>query len=397
MGEYGREKSNQLSRVIANNRSKCKQLRTFIDTRTQVVQSLFIQRAPTDDVTFDRILDSEAHPKVKKTICALPKHELASLVKASQDNPIAFKEAIKSPDAFSGPHGWYPFVLKIPNRAMAIHRVKKLAKRGQLMPTGSATFEQLGAIHAFTQHGDMINVPLRYQPKWMGKEQKARHEALVDGMSILGTVPGRSAAGEIVYSGKAFSIADFQSKIKGKTGSKVPLMGMVSSSSKLETAEGFIKLTEKWAGTGTEKPVGVIFRIHSTAGVHIDDLSEWGRHMGREIHWEASPAIQVQDEVLMNQGDFIQTSEPIEYKMIDGVQYYLVDCEEPERKKSSRPHTIAPRTSSFSSVASNPGRVHISSHGTMASEGIMPTIPYSQESDRHKSSFHMPGKAPWRY
>lgn len=397
MAEYGREQRGQMSRVITNSRSGSKQLKRIISTKAQVMQGFIIQREPSGDVTFDQILNLEAHPVVKKTVCDLPKHKLASLVKASQDNPVAFKEAIKSPDTFSGSHGWYPFVSSIPNQAMAIYRVKDLAKKGKLMPTGRATWKQLGEIHAFTQHGDMINVPLRYQPTWMGDELKVRHKTLVDGMSTLSSAPERSAAGEIVYSGKAFSVADFQSKIKGKTGSKAPLLGMVSSTSKLETAEGFVKLTEKWAGAGTSKPVGVIFRIHSTFGVHIDDLSEWGRHMGREVHWDASSAVQVQDEVLMNQGDFIQISEPVKYKMIDGVQYYFVDCEEPKRKKDGMPaHAIAPRAVT-SSAPSNSRRVRFSSHGTMASEGIRPTIPFSQESERHKSSFHIPGRPAWKF
>lgn len=379
---------------MANNSLQTMQLRAFRNIvgnysfqKQQPIQKkspkAIIQRVKTEDVTFNNKINQEADPAVKHFVDNLPKHKLDILVKASKDNPAAFQSAIGSLDGFTGERGWYSFISKIPNRAMASYRVKEQAKKGKLMPTGEATHEQLAEIHAFTQHGDMLNVPLRYQPAWMGPELESRLEELRDGMESLRRVPSRSAAGKIVYSGKAYNMVDFQAKIDGNTGSKVPLSGMVSSTSKLETAKGFVKLTEKWAGSGQK--VGVIFRIHSTAGVHIDDLSEWGHHMGPDRHWDAPEAVQVQDEVLMDQGDFIQISEPVKYQEINGMQYYFVDCREPDRSQVSA--SLLPQMPAALAAPPSapviPSQVRKSSHGTMAREGIMPKSPRADKGTRH--------------
>lgn len=348
-------------------------------TAQRSLQKAIVQCVKTEDAAFDNKINSVAVPAVKSFVDHLPPYKISPLVKAAKDNPQAFQTAISSLDGFSGEHGWYTFISKIPNKAMAYHRVKEQAKKGKLMPTGSATDEELAEVHAFTQHGDMLNVPLRYQPMWMGPELQSRHAVLKSGMKSLQKAPSRSAANKTVYSGKAYSLADFQSKVEGNAGSKVPLSGMVSSTSKLETAKGFVKLTGKWAGSGQK--VGVIFRIHSTAGVHIDDLSEWGRHIGPVSHWDAPEAVQVQDEVLMDQGDFIQASEPVPYKEINGMQYYFVDCKEPDRAQVTTPPVAQLPVNTPAQVL--PSRVHRSSHGALAREGIVAKNPRADKGTRH--------------
>ncbi len=83
--------------------------------------------------------------------------------------------------------------------------------------------------------------------------------------------------------------------------------------------------------SSTEK-VAVIRRIKSKSGVYIDDLSDWGKHLGNKRHADFQPAsARIQDEVLMNEGYFKQISEPIKamengvQKTIDGIPVYYVD------------------------------------------------------------------------
>ncbi len=65
--------------------------------------------------------------------------------------------------------------------------------------------------------------------------------------------------------------------------------------------------------------------------MHIDDLSDWGKNLGAKNHPDFPPAVQVQDEVLLNEGYFLQTGNPIPVmdggvqKIIDGMPVYYVD------------------------------------------------------------------------
>ncbi|OOV17646.1 hypothetical protein BXU10_16415 [Flavobacterium sp. LM4] len=37
-----------------------------------------------------------------------------------------------------------------------------------------------------------------------------------------------------------------------------------------------------------------------TDGVYIDDISDWGKNLGKTNHLTAIPAVQIQEEVLLN-------------------------------------------------------------------------------------------------
>ncbi|MBS1508885.1 MAG: hypothetical protein JSS79_19770 [Bacteroidetes bacterium] len=77
---------------------------------------------------------------------------------------------------------------------------------------------------------------------------------------------------------------------------------------KQEVAEAFIELTAKHAGDGEK--IAVIQRIKTKTGVYIDDISDWGQNLDKLRHADADISIQVQSEVLMNPGVFIQIDEP---------------------------------------------------------------------------------------
>lgn len=85
----------------------------------------------------------------------------------------------------------------------------------------------------------------------------------------------------------------------------------------------------KWAGDGEK--VAVIQRIISKDGVYIDDLSDWGEHLGSIRHSTEDVAIQRQYEVLLKPGALKQIGEPIpimengKQKTISGLKAYYVD------------------------------------------------------------------------
>jgi len=102
---------------------------------------------------------------------------------------------------------------------------------------------------------------------------------------------------------------------------------MVSSSLKREVAEGFVELSAKNAGKGEK--VAVIRIIETVEGVYIDDLSDWGNNLGPTRHSNANPpSTMIQEEVLMNEGYFLQTSEPKLVKEVNGIKYYEIQYKE---------------------------------------------------------------------
>ena len=77
--------------------------------------------------------------------------------------------------------------------------------------------------------------------------------------------------------------------------------------------------------------IAVIQRIIPDNGVYIDDLSDWGKNLGKTNHPTTNPKVQIQEEVLLNTGKLKQVSEPIpviengSHKTIDGMKLYYVD------------------------------------------------------------------------
>lgn len=230
-----------------------------------------------------------------------------------------FENAIKSTDGFFGQYnGWFNYWKLTPGMKYSMTTIEDLRLAGNLLPTGNATDLQLAYLQIFTRKGDFINVPLRYdKASFLGEFGQKGLDNITQCLDELRKVPSRIYKGE-VFSGKTFSRAEFDSKFVGGVGKTIDYPSFVSSSLKKDVAEGFIELTAKHAGSGDK--VAVIQRIKSKSGVYIDDLSDWGKNLGKTRHSNADVAIQVQEEVLMNPGKFKQITEPIPIKDANGNQ-----------------------------------------------------------------------------
>jgi hypothetical protein len=132
-------------------------------------------------------------------------------------------------------------------------------------------------------------------------------------------------------SGKAFSQADFDNKFVNGVGKQIKYDSFISTTTKQDVAEGFTELTKKWAGDEKVVKVALIQRIVTKDGVYIDDLSDWGKNLGRTRHSDEPIEIQIQDEVLLTPSYLQQTAEPIpimengKHKIIDGMKAYYID------------------------------------------------------------------------
>lgn len=281
---------------------------------------------------FEKTL-KQAHPDVLKHMDEMDEFDFAEMVRGYRDlknngNLGTFENAIKSGGDFYGRYGWLSYWKLTPGIKYSLTTIEDLKKAGKLLPTGNATDIQLASLQAFTRNGDFINVPMRYNPSYMGNYAQKGLKHIEDCLEELRKVPSRQVRDE-VYSGKTFSKADFESKFVGGTGKSHNYPSFISTSRQQSVAEGFIDLTKKWAGEGDK--VAVIQRIISKDGVYIDDLSDWGEHLGKIRHGSEPPTIQRQYEVLLNPGNLKQTGEPIlimengVHKTIDGMKAYYVD------------------------------------------------------------------------
>jgi hypothetical protein len=258
----------------------------------------------------------------------LNENGFSEVVRGYKNNPQSFIEAVKDIKSFTdAERGWLRFWKLTPNMEDALITIKNL--EGKLdMPTGNTTQIQLASIHAFTISGDILNVPMRYNAGWFGEYQVKALKHITEGLDELRKVKGRKFLGE-VFSGKTYSLSEFNSTFVNGVGKEVKFAGFVSSSTRREVAEGFVELTKKWV-TSNEK-VAVIRRITSKEGVYIDDLSDWGKNLGPVRHINDPEILRIQSEVIMNEGFFRQTSAPIPiiengvHKVVDGIPFYYVD------------------------------------------------------------------------
>ncbi|MFN8335304.1 MAG: hypothetical protein U0U09_09240 [Cyclobacteriaceae bacterium] len=241
-----------------------------------------------------------------------------------------FVIAIKRIETFSGSQGWLRFWKLTPKMEVSLNTITELKIANKLGDIGNATEIQLASIHAYTANGDFINQPFRYQPTWFGEYNTRAVKHINEGLDELRKLMSRKVVNERVYSGKTFTKADFDSKFVGKMNAEHPYNGYMSTSKLESVAEGFIELTKKWAAGSGEK-IAVIQRVVSKNGVYIDDISDWGKNLGRSNHSEAISKVQIQEEVLLNSQKLKQVSEPIPVmengvqKTIDGVKVYYID------------------------------------------------------------------------
>jgi hypothetical protein len=254
--------------------------------------------------------------------------DLQIIAKAFKDNPKAFADAVTSFENFAGDRGWYNFWKNQPNKKTSIKDIETMQKENLLLPTGEATIDDLATINAFTVDGGFINTPMRFRPDWIGKMHTEELLQLRSSLNKLFKVKERAVVDQDVFSGRTFSKSEFENVLMNGKGTEVTFKGMVSSSFDENIAREFIKLSSKnvESNVGT---VGIIRKIRTKEGVYIDDLSDWGKNMGPKKHAD-SPEVMIQEEVVMNEGYFLQTSEPkaiIEngiHLEVNGVKYYEI-------------------------------------------------------------------------
>lgn len=284
---------------------------------------------------FEAVVRS-SHPDVLKYMNQMDEFDFAEMVSGYKDlinsNKVqTFIDAVKNIDAFNGKYGWLPYWKLTPSIKYGITTVDDLRAAGKLLPTGNATDIQLGTIQAFTAKGDFINVPMRYNKSYLGEYATKGFKNVTDCLDELRKIPIRNFAGKTVLSGKAFSQADFDNKFVNGVGKQIKYDSFISTTTKQNVAEGFTELTKKWAGDETVVKVAIIQRIVTKDGVYIDDLSDWGKYLGRTRHSDEPIEIQIQDEVLLTPSYLQQTAEPIpimengKHKIIDGMKAYYID------------------------------------------------------------------------
>jgi len=255
--------------------------------------------------------------------------EFTEMVRGYKGNPAGFINAIKNVETFNGTHGWLNFWKLTPRMESSLNTIALLKAGNKLENIGNATDIQLASIHSYTANGDFINVPYRYQSTWFGEYNTRAVKHINEGLDELRKVPERIIINEEVFSGKTFSKLEFESKFVGKKNSVHSYNGYMSTSKLESVAEGFIIETKKWASSGDK--IAVIQRVISKNGVYIDDISDWGKNLGKSNHSTSDTRIQVQEEVLLNSRKLKQVSEPIpliengEHKTIDGMKIYYVD------------------------------------------------------------------------
>jgi serine/threonine protein phosphatase PrpC len=273
-----------------------------------------------------------ADESVLKVIAGFTEKDFADMATGFVDNPQKFEEAIKSVDKFvgtDGREGFLEFWRKTPKWEQGLETVKNLKAEGKLLPTGKATDKQLAAVQNYTAWGNFLNVPMRYG-EHMGAYAKQALKELKEGLAELRKVPERNMNGQDVFSGKAYTKADFDKLFKGKAGTEVEInKGFVSSTFDENVAVHFAEKTAEQLVQKDGGIVKVIRRIKTKTGVYVDDLSDYGRNLGTIRHPNSKPIEQIQEEVLMEEGLFKQLNEPEKFRTDpDGTEWFYIDFEE---------------------------------------------------------------------
>lgn len=272
-------------------------------------------------INFNKALDS-ADPKVLNEINNQDK--LINFVKSYKDNPIAFTQTVKSFESFFGDYGWYKFWEKMPDLEKSSKTIDWLKSKNKLLPTGDATHTELTSIQVFTVDGGIVNTPARFEPSWWGKYNSQVYKDLNTALEKLRKVKERNMSGKTVLSGRMEGLDYFNSTLKNGKGKEVAFKGMVSATLDDKVADGFIQLSARNVKAGEK--VAIIRKITSRGGVYIDDLSDWGKNLGPIKHFDADPpSTMIQEEVLMNEGYFRQTSDPKYIKTINDIDYYEIE------------------------------------------------------------------------
>jgi len=278
--------------------------------------------------SFEEILKT-ANPDVLKWIDRMTEGQIddfAEMVRGFKDNPEKFKLSIKSIDDFVGTPsrpGFVKFWVLTPKMEDGLTTIRKLKEEGKLLPTGNATEIQLATAQNYTAWGNFLNNPMRYG-EYFGAYAERALVHLKEGLAELRKVPERNMMNKNVFSGRGYSLDEFNDLFVGKKGEEVIInKGFISSSLDENVAVHFASKT-----SSATKNIKVIRRIKSKTGVYLDDLSDYGENLGKTRHSDSDAIEQLQREVLMEEGYFKQTSEPIPFTGSDGTKWYYIDFEE---------------------------------------------------------------------
>jgi len=283
-----------------------------------------VKRVLSDNeiITLRKNLEN-AHPDVLKHIDELDEFDFVEMIKGYKDNPEKFNLAIKNAPDFIGTStrpGFLAFWKLTPKIKDGLRTIIKLKNSNKLLPTGNATQIQLACIQNYTAWGNFVNVPMRFGVHF-GKYASKAKVHIERGLELLRKVPERNMAGKDVFSGRAYSQADFDNLFVGKKGMEVEInKGFVSSSLSEDVATHFANIT-----SSSQNNIKVIRRIETKTGVYLDDLADYGKNLGPVRHADQPPIAQIQKEVLMKEGLFKQLSEPKLFKEVDGVKWYYID------------------------------------------------------------------------
>ncbi|OOV17654.1 hypothetical protein [Flavobacterium sp. LM4] len=299
---------------------------------TKYIQDIRVKVYFSSDIqlkSFEELLKT-ADPDVLRWIDRMTEGQIddfAEMVRGFKDNPEKFKLAIKSLDNFVGTPGRPGFVkfwVLTPKMEDGLKIIRQLKNEGKLLPTGNATEIQLATAQNYTAWGNFLNNPMRYGD-YFGTYAERALIHLKEGLAELRKVPERNMSGDKVFSGRGYSLDEFNDLFVGKKGKEVIInKGFVSSSLDEKVATHFAIKTAK----DVPNPIKVIRRITTKTGVYLDDLSDYGENLGKTRHPLSEPIEQFQKEVLMEEGYFKQISEPISFTGSDGTKWYYIDFEE---------------------------------------------------------------------
>ena len=220
-----------------------------------------------------------------------------------------------------------------------IIRAYKVLKDHRLLNNmGTASDLDMALTHTYTESSNFLNFPMRGShpekvldlhkvdydnfPNRTPTDVNFATEAHVKLQEALAKLrkTSRLVENESVYRGRSYEKDQFDDLFaSAKVGDEIPLKGYQSASKTEDTPLAFLDKTE-----GDYK---VIMEIIAKEGVDIDDIADYGATLGPINHPKEIPEVQVQQEVLLEEGYF-KVLQPPTKTTIKGREVYLVVLEE---------------------------------------------------------------------
>ncbi len=197
------------------------------------------------------------------------------------------------------------------NNTSVLESMYKLIHHDLLHNIGGATNNQLANIHKYTALGDYLNQPMRnpianameFSDLVLPGFEYQSYRAIIEGLEQLRQT-SRLETG-IVFRGRPLSEADYNRLFGSGSPQDIPVKGFVSCTRNIDVAEAFAEFGFP------EVRYRMIWKIKSTNGVDINDISDWGENLGSIYHSSVQPpAIRNQQEVLLEEGYYRKLGDP---------------------------------------------------------------------------------------